>query len=85
MCIHLCKYFILVLKTVLCFCNVTNPVLHYSDECGAIHTKPLVIKAEVQLTSFNQLNVYSYICPLDWFIKTFFGFFKNAGQFCVTF
>ena len=25
--VHLCKYFILVLKTVLCFCNVTNPVI----------------------------------------------------------
>ena len=25
--VHLCKYFILVLKTVLCFCNVTNHVI----------------------------------------------------------
>ena len=48
-------------KMCSCFALDYSYLLLYSDEWGAIFTKPLVNKAEVQLTSFTQLCIYIYM------------------------
>ena len=48
-------------KMCSCFALDYSYLLLFSDERGAIFTKPLVNKAEVQLTSFTQLCIYIYM------------------------